>query len=1370
MSRVPSKAVRPARSVASSPAVAGFRPAGAALAVAAAFALLPPAAMAQPTGAQVIQGSASFAQSGGNLTVTTRNAAGTNFSAINWQSFSVPAGTVTRFDQPSASSTSINRVLGPDPSAIFGTLSSNGRLVLVNPAGITVGQGAVVDTAAFTASTLKMSDADALAGRLQFGAPGGGLLQVDGKVIARSGDVVLVAPQLQAGSSALVRSHGAAVLAAGHKVEITGRGLEGIRMEVQAGDRAVNLGTLQGDAVGVFAHTLHHSGVIEAQAAGVEGGKVVLRASGGDALVDGAIAARGVDGHGGAIDVFGQRVGLLAGANVDASGAAGGGQVRIGGDYQGRDAGVPNAARTFVDAQASIRADATGQGDGGRVIVWSDEATRMEGRISARGGALAGNGGFVEVSGRQTLGFRGGVDLSAPQGRNGTLLLDPDDITITAAGPDTDPRSTTSTGDTQFGGGTGESTISASTLNAILSGSGDVLVRTSSGSLGAHGGQITLAADANLSWTGANCLSLDADAGIALEGNVNAGKGALSLVAGNGSIGQASTSSIVVGGLYASAANGSVNLTSSGNRIAQIAGSASGVGAGFAVNNTGSLTIGSVAAGPTASPYASGSGISAAGAVAITTSGALAIASSVGVQGGSVTLAGAGVSAGDATTVSATTAGAGVSISSSAGIDFGAGTASVATNGGPIHITAADSILGNVDLASSPSTASSGTVSVTSSGGSISVGSISARGADAPASMGPLGGGAGSVTLSAAGDIDVGAANIVGGAGSSGGAGGAAGSLAIDAGRTARIGNVVAYGGQGTGSAAGGAGGNVSITAAGAIVVEATNYPAIWADGGSSDAGAGGAGGSVFLASAGGGIQLATRNGQTVTSMPSGISAIGGRGASGGQGGSVTLDAGGAIAADLLVADGGQSSGASGATGQAGGAGGAIHVRTGGGLTATVLQARGGDGAGATSGGTGGAGGSVAVESRSGNLDLFHVSVLSAGGGSGGSATMGGAGHGGAGGNGGAVSLSAPGGALVLAGSRLVLDASGGAGGLESDDSTPAAGGALGTLAASGNAVEIQGGVALDAQWHNALAVNVHGASSVSGIGSFTNSGTLKLLDTANFMPAGGIANVAGGQVVTGSAASASANLLQNAGRVDVVAGSTLSVPMALSNTGTVNVDGKLELGERQATTRTALVAAAATAPALFTNQASGLLTGAGTIAVAGGSGTLDNFGTIAPGGAGVIGTLSIDGNLAMESGSTLAIDLLSPAAYDSLGVAGSAQTGGSVAVSYRPGSSFQRGDSFRLLQSGTLDARNLPSINVPQLALRPDATALLAIANAPYPAAPAPMPAQAPAAQQVANQVVTFAQLFVQEAHNQASQRPKDRDSIVTTDNACKP
>jgi filamentous hemagglutinin family protein len=393
-------------------------------------------AFGQPAGAQAILGQAQLQQQGTSLVVTTQNAVGTNRSVINWQSFSVPAGSTTRFDQPSAKSLSINRVVGNDPSAIFGSLSSNGRLVLVNPAGIAVGAGAVVDTAGFTASTLRLSEADALAGRLVFGGDGlgGGALKVDGQILARSGDVVLIAPNVQVGSQALVQAPGGAtILAAGQKVELTGRGLEGIRLELQApADQAVNLGTLQGDAVGIFAGQLKHSGLIQATAVTADGGKVLLRASG-DNLVDGQIKATNGD-KGGSVDVLGQRVGLMANAAVDASGAAGGGTVRIGGDYQGANPDVQNAQRTYVDPTATILADATQNGNGGKVIVWADDQTQSFGTISARGGAQGGDGGFVEVSGKHRLQFDSKVDTRAPQGKTGTLLLDPDDITIATTG------------------------------------------------------------------------------------------------------------------------------------------------------------------------------------------------------------------------------------------------------------------------------------------------------------------------------------------------------------------------------------------------------------------------------------------------------------------------------------------------------------------------------------------------------------------------------------------------------------------------------------------------------------------------------------------------------------------------------------------------------------------------------------------------------------------------------------------------------------------------------------------------------------------------------------------------------------------------
>ncbi|MBD2742573.1 CHAT domain-containing protein [Coleofasciculus sp. FACHB-1120] len=135
---------------------------------------------------------------------------------------------------------------------------------------------------------------------------------------------------------------------------------------------------------------------------------------------------------GGTVQIVGNKVGL-AGANINASGTLGGGTVRIGGDYQGKGT-LPNASRTYVSSDSLIAADALLNGNGGKVIVWADETTRFYGNITARGGTQGGNGGFVEVSGKENLQFAGVVDTMAPFGQVGTLLLDPKNITITSTG------------------------------------------------------------------------------------------------------------------------------------------------------------------------------------------------------------------------------------------------------------------------------------------------------------------------------------------------------------------------------------------------------------------------------------------------------------------------------------------------------------------------------------------------------------------------------------------------------------------------------------------------------------------------------------------------------------------------------------------------------------------------------------------------------------------------------------------------------------------------------------------------------------------------------------------------------------------------
>ncbi|MEM6252314.1 MAG: hypothetical protein AAF821_05275 [Cyanobacteria bacterium P01_D01_bin.156] len=144
------------------------------------------------------------------------------------------------------------------------------------------------------------------------------------------------------------------------------------------------------------------------------------------ALITGTLDASG--DIGGDVAVLGDRVALV-GATVNASGDVEGGNARIGGDYQGQG-NIPNATQTYVSADSVINADAVVKGDGGRVIVWADEGTQVNGQITALGGNSGGNGGFVEISGQDSLVFTGEVDVTAPLGIDGTVLFDPTNIEI----------------------------------------------------------------------------------------------------------------------------------------------------------------------------------------------------------------------------------------------------------------------------------------------------------------------------------------------------------------------------------------------------------------------------------------------------------------------------------------------------------------------------------------------------------------------------------------------------------------------------------------------------------------------------------------------------------------------------------------------------------------------------------------------------------------------------------------------------------------------------------------------------------------------------------------------------------------------------
>ena len=198
-----------------------------------------------------------------------------------------------------------------------------------------------------------------------------------------------------------------------------------------------------GVARDVVDYAINMDGIVQARTAEKRNGSIVLKGLGdGIVKVSGELDAsgRGSGETGGSVKVLGEKVGIVGKARIDASGDAGGGEVLVGGNFQGKGP-ERNADYTTVGGDAEILADAISAGDGGRVIVWSDRVTRFSGTIAARGGGASGDGGFAEVSGKLRLEFAPtSIDLGAAKGAAGKLLLDPRDITISDSDGDDNSR------------------------------------------------------------------------------------------------------------------------------------------------------------------------------------------------------------------------------------------------------------------------------------------------------------------------------------------------------------------------------------------------------------------------------------------------------------------------------------------------------------------------------------------------------------------------------------------------------------------------------------------------------------------------------------------------------------------------------------------------------------------------------------------------------------------------------------------------------------------------------------------------------------------------------------------------------------------
>jgi|GEM_PF-944584 len=249
-----------------------------------------------PVAPNVTAGAAAVATVGQVMTVRQT----TDRAAVSWESFSVGSGHAVQFEQPSARSVLLNRVVGADPSVIQGSLTANGRVFLLNPNGILFSPTSQVNVGGLVASTLAMTDADFMAGRYALAGASSSAVVNQGNVVAQpdgqGGFVVLVAAKvLNEGS--ISAAQGSVRLAAAGKVTLSLGGVVGLVLEQGAVDALVaNGGAIRAPGGDVLltataagdlpSATVNHTGLIEAQTLATgEKGRILLLAPGSGGLV-----------------------------------------------------------------------------------------------------------------------------------------------------------------------------------------------------------------------------------------------------------------------------------------------------------------------------------------------------------------------------------------------------------------------------------------------------------------------------------------------------------------------------------------------------------------------------------------------------------------------------------------------------------------------------------------------------------------------------------------------------------------------------------------------------------------------------------------------------------------------------------------------------------------------------------------------------------------------------------------------------------------------------------------------------------------------------------------------------------------------------
>ena len=341
-------------------------------------------------GGQVTGGAGSINYGGATTTINQTS----QVITINWQTFSTARNETVDFNQPNNSALAINYVVGGVPSVLQGALNAEGRVYILNSAGITFTGTSHVNVGALLATTAMTIDGDPTK-KIDVKGSGSGKVINQGSIqVSDGGFAILAAPYVE--NTGFIKADlGTIALAGTNKftLDLRGDGLINFVVPPEAVEKIKS----DGARVGV-----NNTGTLQARS-----GQVLISASVATQVVNAAVNMSGV---------------------VDASAFA----------PNGKGGSVLITSEGDINLSGQVSAAGAGSGAGGQIITKAVRADNIAANamMTAAAGAAAGDqGGQIEVSGHDVL-LSGNID----PGAGGTLIVDPPNFTIrngiSGAGPD----------------------------------------------------------------------------------------------------------------------------------------------------------------------------------------------------------------------------------------------------------------------------------------------------------------------------------------------------------------------------------------------------------------------------------------------------------------------------------------------------------------------------------------------------------------------------------------------------------------------------------------------------------------------------------------------------------------------------------------------------------------------------------------------------------------------------------------------------------------------------------------------------------------------------------------------------------------------